>query len=152
MGRQPILLSPRKQEQRAQRLHKACSPSWRDACRFYKRGQQSTILPGRVPGWTFSTSGKVLAEGDKIRTRRLFPRAIPQPDALLHGCERGRESRPIRAFLFGSLKPGLKPLAEHLARAVISSTCWSTSRPDGLKSWRRLSSYIYERPNWKLQD
>jgi len=55
-----------------------------------------------------------------------------------------------RGFLFGSLNPDVKPLAEHLGEATKMIDLMVDQAPDGLEVLRGSSSYIYD-GNWKLQ-
>jgi benzoate/toluate 1,2-dioxygenase alpha subunit len=67
-----------------------------------------------------------------------------------HDLKKVARFEAYRGFLFGSLNPDVKPLAEHLGEAARFIDMMVDQAPDGLEVLRGSSSYIYD-GNWKLQ-
>jgi benzoate/toluate 1,2-dioxygenase alpha subunit len=113
-------------------------------CR-YKRGNKSTFTCP-FHGWTFSNSGKLLKVKDADGAG--YPEQFDSEGS--HDLKKVARFESYRGFLFGSLSPDVKPLAEHLGEATKIIDMMVDQAPDGLEVLRGSSSYIYD-GNWKLQ-
>jgi benzoate/toluate 1,2-dioxygenase alpha subunit len=113
-------------------------------CR-YKRGNKSTFTCP-FHGWTFGNSGKLLKVKDPDGAG--YPEQFHKEGS--HDLKKVARFEAYRGFLFGSLNPDVKPLAEHLGEAVKIIDMMVDQAPDGLEVLRGSSSYIYD-GNWKLQ-
>jgi benzoate/toluate 1,2-dioxygenase alpha subunit len=143
MGRQPIFIT-RGKDNELNAFINACSHRGAMLCR-YKRGSKSTFTCP-FHGWTFSNSGKLLKVKD--------PEGAGYPEQFhkegSHDLKKVARFESYRGFLFGSLNPDVKPLAEHLGEAAKFIDMMVDQAPDGLEVLRGSSSYIYD-GNWKLQ-
>jgi benzoate/toluate 1,2-dioxygenase alpha subunit len=143
MGRQPIFIT-RGKDNELNAFVNACSHRGAMLCR-YKRGSKSTFTCP-FHGWTFSNSGKLLKVKD--------PEGAGYPEQFhkegSHDLKKVARFESYRGFLFGSLNPDAKPLAEHLSEATKIIDIMVDQAPDGLEVLRGSSSYIYD-GNWKLQ-
>jgi len=143
MGRQPIFIA-RSKDNELNAFINACSHRGAMLCR-YKRGSKSTFTCP-FHGWTFSNSGKLLKVKD--------PEGAGYPEQFhkegSHDLKKVARFESYRGFLFGSLNPDVKPLAEHLGEAAKFIDMMVDQAPDGLEVLRGSSSYIYD-GNWKLQ-
>jgi benzoate/toluate 1,2-dioxygenase alpha subunit len=113
-------------------------------CR-YKRGNKSTFTCP-FHGWTFGNSGKLLKVKDPDGAG--YPKQFNSQGS--HDLKKVARFEAYRGFLFGSLNPDVKPLAEHLGEATKMIDLMVDQAPDGLEVLRGSSSYIYD-GNWKLQ-
>jgi len=143
IGSQPIVISRDKTGQ----LHcflNACSHRGAMVCR-HKRGNKSTYTCP-FHGWTFSNTGKLLKAKD--------PEGAGYPECFnkngSHDLTKVARFENYRGFLFGSLNPDVKPLAEHLGESAKIIDLIVDQSPEGLEVLRGNSSYIYD-GNWKLQ-
>jgi benzoate/toluate 1,2-dioxygenase alpha subunit len=143
MGTQPIFIA-RGRDNELNAFINACSHRGAMLCR-YKRGNKSTFTCP-FHGWTFSNSGKLLKVKD--------PNGAGYPEQFdnegSHDLKKVARFEAYRGFLFGSLNPDVKPLAEHLGEAAKFIDMMVDQAPDGLEVLRGSSSYIYD-GNWKLQ-
>jgi benzoate/toluate 1,2-dioxygenase alpha subunit len=143
MGRQPIFIA-RSKDNELNAFINACSHRGAMLCR-YKRGSKST-LTCPFHGWTFSNSGKLLKVKDPDGAG--YPEQFHNEGS--HVLKKVARFEAYRGFLFGSLNPDVKPLAEHLGEAAKFIDMMVDQAPDGLEVLRGSSSYIYD-GNWKLQ-
>jgi benzoate/toluate 1,2-dioxygenase subunit alpha len=143
MGRQPIFITRNKDDELNAFIN-ACSHRGAMLCR-YKRGNKSTFTCP-FHGWTFSNAGKLLKVKDPDGAG--YPRQFHKDGS--HDLKRVARFESYRGFLFGSLDPDVKPLAEHLGEAAKFIDMMVDQVPDGLEVLRGSSSYIYD-GNWKLQ-
>jgi benzoate/toluate 1,2-dioxygenase alpha subunit len=143
IGRQPIFIA-RNKDNEVNAFINACSHRGSMICR-HKRGNKATFTCP-FHGWTFSNSGQLLKVKD--------PDGAGYPEQF--HVEGSRDLKKVarfeayRGFLFGSLNPGVKPLAEHLGETTKIVDMMVDQAPDGLEVLRGSSSYIYD-GNWKLQ-
>jgi benzoate/toluate 1,2-dioxygenase alpha subunit len=143
MGRQPIFLA-RNKDNELNAFINACSHRGAMLCR-YKRGNKSTFTCP-FHGWTFSNSGRLLKVKDPDGAG--YPEQFHKEGS--HDLKKVARFEAYRGFLFGSLNPDVKPLAEHLGEAAKFIDMMVDQAPDGLEVLRGSSSYIYD-GNWKLQ-
>jgi benzoate/toluate 1,2-dioxygenase alpha subunit len=143
MGRQPIFIA-RSKGNELNAFINACSHRGAMLCR-YKRGSKSTFTCP-FHGWTFSNSGKLLKVKDPDGAG--YPEQFHKEGS--HDLKKVARFEAYRGFLFGSLNPDVKPLAEHLGEAAKFIDMMVDQAPDGLEVLRGSSSYIYD-GNWKLQ-
>jgi benzoate/toluate 1,2-dioxygenase alpha subunit len=143
VGRQPIFIT-RNKDNEVHAFINACSHRGSMICR-HKRGNKATFTCP-FHGWTFSNSGRLLKVKD--------PDGAGYPDRFntegSHDLAKIARFESYRGFLFGSLNPDVKPLAEHLGEATKIIALMVDQAPDGLEVLRGASSYIYD-GNWKLQ-
>jgi benzoate/toluate 1,2-dioxygenase alpha subunit len=143
IGRQPIFLARNKDDE-INAFINACSHRGSMICR-HKRGTKATFTCP-FHGWTFSNSGRLLKVKD--------PDGAGYPEQFhvegSHDLKKIARFEAYRGFLFGSLNPDVKPLAEHLGEATKMIDLMVDQAPDGLEVLRGSSSYIYD-GNWKLQ-
>lgn len=142
MGRQPIVIARNRDEQ-LNAFVNACSHRGAMLCR-HKRGSKATYTCP-FHGWTFNNSGRLLKVKD--------PEGAGYPEQF--NTEGSHDLRKVRlesyrGFLFGSLNPDVKPLAEHLGEAAKIIDMMVDQAPDGLEVVRGSSTYYYD-GNWKLQ-
>ena len=143
IGRQPIFIA-RSKDNRLNAFINACSHRGAMLCR-YKRGNKSTFTCP-FHGWTFGNSGKLLKVKDPDGAG--YPEQFHSQGS--HDLKKVARFEAYRGFLFGSLNPDVKPLAEHLGEATKMIDLMVDQAPDGLEVLRGSSSYIYD-GNWKLQ-
>jgi benzoate/toluate 1,2-dioxygenase alpha subunit len=143
MGRQPIFIA-RSKDNELNAFINACSHRGAMLCR-YKRGSKSTFTCP-FHGWTFNNSGKLLKVKDPDGAG--YPEQFHKEGS--HDLKKVARFESYRGFLFGSLNPDVKPLAEHLGEAAKFIDMMVDQAPDGLEVLRGSSSYIYD-GNWKLQ-
>jgi benzoate/toluate 1,2-dioxygenase alpha subunit len=143
MGRQPIFIA-RNKDNELNAFINACSHRGAMLCR-YKRGNKSTFTCP-FHGWTFSNSGRLLKVKDPDGAG--YPEQFHKEGS--HDLKKVARFEAYRGFLFGSLNPDVKPLAEHLGEAAKFIDMMVDQAPDGLEVLRGSSSYIYD-GNWKLQ-
>jgi benzoate/toluate 1,2-dioxygenase subunit alpha len=143
MGRQPIFVA-RSKDNELNAFINACSHRGAMLCR-YKRGSKSTFTCP-FHGWTFSNSGKLLKVKDPDGAG--YPGQFHKEGS--HDLKKVARFEAYRGFLFGTLNPDVKPLAEHLGEATKIIDMMVDQTPDGLEVLRGSSSYIYD-GNWKLQ-
>ena len=142
MGRQPIFIARNKAGELNAFLN-ACSHRGAMLCRHKSGNRASYTCP--FHGWTFNNSGKLLKVKD--------PSAAGYPQGF--NCEGSHDLTKVarfesyRGFLFGSLNPEVKSLAEHLGESAKIIDMIVDQSADGLEVLRGSSSYIYE-GNWKL--
>jgi len=142
MGRQPIFIARNKAGELNAFLN-ACSHRGAMLCRHKTGNRASYTCP--FHGWTFNNSGKLLKVKD--------PAAAGYPEGF--NCEGSHDLSKVarfesyRGFLFGSLNPDVKSLAEHLGESAKIIDMIVDQSADGLEVLRGSSSYIYE-GNWKL--
>ena len=142
MGRQPIFIARNKAGELNAFLN-ACSHRGAMLCRHKTGNRASYTCP--FHGWTFNNSGKLLKVKD--------PGAAGYPEGF--NCEGSHDLTKVarfesyRGFLFGSLNPDVKSLAEHLGESAKIIDMIVDQSADGLEVLRGASSYIYE-GNWKL--
>ena len=142
MGRQPIFIARNKAGELNAFLN-ACSHRGAMLCRHKTGNRASYTCP--FHGWTFNNSGKLLKVKD--------PGAAGYPEGF--NCEGSHDLTKVarfesyRGFLFGSLNPDVKSLAEHLGESAKIIDMIVDQSADGLEVLRGSSSYIYE-GNWKL--
>jgi benzoate/toluate 1,2-dioxygenase alpha subunit len=143
IGRQPIFIARNKNNELNAFIN-ACSHRGAMLCRF-KRANKATFTC-TFHGWTFNNSGKLLKVKDPEGAG--YPEQFSREGA--HDLQRVAKFESYRGFLFGSLNPDVKPLAEHLGEAAKMIDMVVDQSPDGLEVLRGSSSYIYD-GNWKLQ-
>jgi len=143
IGRQPIFIA-RSKDNQLNAFINACSHRGAMLCR-YKRGNKSTFTCP-FHGWTFGNSGKLLKVKDPDGAG--YPKQFNSQGS--HDLKKVARFEAYRGFLFGSLNPDVKPLAEHLGEATMMIDLMVDQAPDGLEVLRGSSSYIYD-GNWKLQ-
>jgi benzoate/toluate 1,2-dioxygenase alpha subunit len=143
MGRQPIFIA-RSKDNALNAFINACSHRGAMLCR-YKRGNKSTFTCP-FHGWTFGNSGKLLKVKDPDGAG--YPEQFDNEGS--HDLKKVARFESYRGFLFGSLYPDVKPLAEHLGEATKIIDMMVDQAPGGLEVLRGSSSYIYD-GNWKLQ-
>lgn len=142
IGRQPIFIARNKAGELNAFLN-ACSHRGAMLCRHKTGNRASYTCP--FHGWTFNNSGKLLKVKD--------PSAAGYPEGF--NCEGSHDLTKVarfesyRGFLFGSLNPDVKSLAEHLGESAKIIDMIVDQSADGLEVLRGASSYIYE-GNWKL--
>jgi len=143
IGRQPIVIT----RDMAGELHvmtNACAHRGAMLCRR-KHGNKGSFTCS-FHGWTFSNSGKLL----KVKDGKYgdYPASFNTEGS--HDLTGIARFENYRGFLFGSLRPDVLPLTDHLggAKDVIDQIV--DACPDGIEVLRGNSSYIYE-GNWKLQ-
>ncbi|MFO6137738.1 hypothetical protein ACLBVR_38545, partial [Pseudomonas aeruginosa] len=71
------------------------------------------------------------------------PRCVSQPGAPPN-LTRVARFESYRGFLFGSLNPDVRPLAEHLGESAKIIDMIVDQSPEGLEVLRGSSSYVYE--------
>jgi benzoate/toluate 1,2-dioxygenase alpha subunit len=111
IGRQPVVITRDKQG-RLNALLNACSHRGAMLCR--RKRDNRTTLTCPFHGWTFSNNGKLL----KVKDQRDagYPEQFNTDGS--HDLTRVARFESYRGFLFGSLNPEVKPLAEHLGEAT----------------------------------
>ncbi|MBB5159800.1 benzoate 1,2-dioxygenase large subunit [Saccharopolyspora phatthalungensis] len=143
IGRQPVVITRDKQGQ-LNALLNACSHRGAMLCR--RKRDNRTTLTCPFHGWTFSNNGKLLKVKD--------PRDAGYPEqfntAGSHDLTRVARFESYRGFLFGSLNPDVKPLAEHLGEAAKIIDMVVDQSTEGLEVLRGASTYVFD-GNWKLQ-
>ncbi|HEY4548095.1 MAG TPA: benzoate 1,2-dioxygenase large subunit [Pedomonas sp.] len=143
MGRQPIFIA-RDKNGELNAFINACSHRGAMLCR-HKRGRKATYTCP-FHGWTFSNSGKLLKVKD--------PQGAGYPEQFnadgSHDLKKVARFENYRGFLFGSLNPDVKPLAEFLGEAAKIIDMIVDQAPDGLGVLRGSSTYVFD-GNWKLQ-
>ena len=143
IGRQPIFIARNKKNELNAFIN-ACSHRGAVLCRF-KRANKATFTC-TFHGWTFNNSGKLLKVKDPEGAG--YPEQFSREGA--HDLQKIAKFESYRGFLFGSLNPDVKPLAQHLGEAAKMIDMVVDQSPDGLEVLRGSSSYIYD-GNWKLQ-
>ncbi|HEX2941137.1 MAG TPA: benzoate 1,2-dioxygenase large subunit [Rhodopila sp.] len=143
IGRQPIFIA-RSKTGELNAFINACSHRGAMLCRHKRGNKPSYTCP--FHGWTFSNSGKLLAVKE--------PRGAEYPDSFnkngSHDLTKVARFESYRGFLFGSLKPDVLPLQQHLGEAAKIIDMIVDQSPDGLEVLRGSSTYVYD-GNWKLQ-
>lgn len=143
IGRQPIIISRDKQGG-LNALINACSHRGAMLCR--RKTDNRTTFTCPFHGWTFNNTGKLLKVKD--------PRDAGYPEQFnkegSHDLTKVARFESYRGFLFGSINPDVKPLAEHLGESTKIIDMIVDQSPDGLEVLRGASSYTYD-GNWKLQ-
>ena len=136
IGRQPIFIARNKAGELNAFLN-ACSHRGAMLCRHKTGNRASYTCP--FHGWTFNNSGKLLKVKD--------PSAAGYPEGF--NCEGSHDLTKVarfesyRGFLFGSLNPDVKSLAEHLGESAKIIDMIVDQSADGLEVLRGASSYIY---------
>ena len=143
IGRQPILIA-RDRDGKLNAFINACSHRGAMLCR-HKRGSKSTYTCP-FHGWTFSNTGKLMKVKDPEGAG--YPQTFNKNSS--HDLTKVARFESYRGFLFGSLNPDVKPLAEHLGEAAKMIDLIVDQSPDGLEVLRGSSTYVYD-GNWKLQ-
>jgi benzoate/toluate 1,2-dioxygenase subunit alpha len=122
----------------------ACAHRGATLCRRKHGNKGSFTCP--FHGWTFANTGKLL----KVKDGKTgdYPAAFNTQGS--HDLTRLARFESYRGFLFGSLKPDVPSLEEHLGatRTIIDQIV--DAAPQGLEVLRGNSSYVYN-GNWKLQ-
>lgn len=143
MGRQPIIIA-RNRDLQLHAFINACSHRGAMLCR-HKRGSRATYTCP-FHGWTFNNSGTLMKVKD--------PEGAGYPEQFKskgsHDLKKVARFESYRGFLFGSLNPDVKPLAEHLGEAAKIIDMMVDQAPDGLEVLRGSSTYVFD-GNWKLQ-
>ncbi|MBG5755571.1 benzoate 1,2-dioxygenase large subunit [Pseudomonas aeruginosa] len=142
IGRQPIVIA-RNRDGQLNAFINACSHRGAMLCR-HKSGNRSTYTCP-FHGWTFSNSGKLLKVKDPAGAG--YPQGFNCEGS--HDLARVARFESYRGFLFGSLNPDVRPLAEHLGESAKIIDMIVDQSPQGLEVLRGSSSYVYE-GNWKL--
>lgn len=143
IGRQPILIA-RDRDGQLNAFINACSHRGAMLCR-HKRGNKSTYTCP-FHGWTFSNTGKLMKVKDPDGAG--YPENFNKNHS--HDLTKVARFESYRGFLFGSLNPDVKPLAEHLGEAAKMIDLIVDQSPEGLEVLRGSSTYVYD-GNWKLQ-
>jgi len=143
MGRQPIFIARNRQGE-LNAFVNACSHRGAMLCR-HKRGHKSTYTCP-FHGWTFNNSGKLLQVKDPVGAG--CPEGFNKGGS--HDLTKVARFESYRGFLFGSLNPDVKPLAEHLGEAAKIIDLIVDQSPEGLEVLRGSSTYVFD-GNWKLQ-
>ena len=143
MGRQPVFIARNRQGELNAFIN-ACSHRGAMICRHKRDNKATFTCP--FHGWTFNNNGKLLKVKD--------PDGAGYPEQFntdgSHDLTRVARFENYRGFLFGSLNPDVKPLAEHLGEATKIIDLIVDQSPDGLEVLRGSSTYVYD-GNWKLQ-
>jgi benzoate/toluate 1,2-dioxygenase alpha subunit len=143
IGRQPIIISRDKQGE-LNALINACSHRGAMLCR--RKTDNRTTFTCPFHGWTFNNTGKLLKVKD--------PRDAGYPEQFnkegSHDLTKVARFESYRGFLFGSINPDVKPLAEHLGESTKIIDMIVDQSDDGLEVLRGASTYTYD-GNWKLQ-
>lgn len=142
MGRQPVFIT-RNKDGVLNAFINACSHRGAMLCR-HKRGNKSSYTCP-FHGWTFNNSGKLLKVKDPAGAG--YPTSFNCEGS--HNLTKVARFESYRGFLFGSLRPDVVPLIEHLGESAKIIDMIVDQSPDGLEVLRGSSSYIYE-GNWKL--
>ncbi|KAF1023886.1 MAG: 2-halobenzoate 1,2-dioxygenase large subunit [Paracidovorax wautersii] len=143
IGRQPVVITRAKDGQ----LHaviNACAHRGAMLCRRKHGNKGSFTCP--FHGWTFNNTGKLLKVKDEKTTQ--YPVQFAQNGS--HDLRKVARFESYKGFLFGSLNPHVKPLAEHLGASTVIIDQIVDQAPNGIEVLRGNSSYIYD-GNWKLQ-
>ena len=143
MGRQPVFIARNRQGELNAFIN-ACSHRGAMICRHKRDNKATFTCP--FHGWTFNNNGKLLKVKD--------PDGAGYPEQFntdgSHDLTRVARFENYRGFLFGSLNPDVKPLAEHLGEATKIIDMIVDQSPQGLEVLRGASTYVYD-GNWKLQ-
>ena len=143
MGRQPVFIARNRQGELNAFIN-ACSHRGAMICRHKRDNKATFTCP--FHGWTFNNNGKLLKVKD--------PDGAGYPEQFntdgSHDLTRVARFENYRGFLFGSLNPDVKPLAEHLGEATKIIDMIVDQSPQGLEVLRGSSTYVYD-GNWKLQ-
>ncbi|GJD47739.1 2-halobenzoate 1,2-dioxygenase large subunit [Methylobacterium crusticola] len=143
MGRQPVVITRNRAGELGAFIN-ACSHRGAMICR-HKRGNKSTFTCP-FHGWTFNNGGKLLKVKDPDGAG--YPESFNRDGS--HDLTRVARFESYRGFLFGSLNPDVKPLAEHLGEATKIIDMIVDQSPEGLEVLRGNSTYVFD-GNWKLQ-
>lgn len=143
MGRQPVFIARNRQGELNAFIN-ACSHRGAMICRHKRDNKATFTCP--FHGWTFNNNGKLLKVKD--------PDGAGYPEQFntegSHDLTRVARFESYRGFLFGSLNPDVKPLAEHLGESTKIIDMIVDQSPQGLEVLRGSSTYVYD-GNWKLQ-
>lgn len=143
IGRQPVVIT-RGKEGELNCLINACSHRGAMLCR--RKTDNRTTFTCPFHGWTFRNNGKLLKVKD--------PRDAGYPEQFnkdgSHDLTKVARFESYRGFLFGSINPDVKPLAEHLGDTTKMIDMLVDQSPEGLEVLRGSSTYTYD-GNWKLQ-
>ena len=143
MGRQPVFIA-RNRNGELNAFINACSHRGAMICR-HKRDNKSTFTCP-FHGWTFNNNGKLLKVKDPDGAG--YPETFDKEGS--HDLTRVARFESYRGFLFGSLNPDVKSLAEHLGESTKIIDMIVDQSPQGLEVLRGSSTYVYD-GNWKLQ-
>lgn len=143
IGRQPVVIT-RGKDGNLNAVINACAHRGAMLCRRKHGNKGSFTCP--FHGWTFSNTGKLLKVKDEKTTE--YPPQFGENGS--HDLKKVARFESYKGFLFGSLNPDVKPLAEHLGDTRVIIDQIVDQAPDGLEVLRGNSSYIYD-GNWKLQ-
>ncbi|WP_278069458.1 Rieske 2Fe-2S domain-containing protein [Brevundimonas sanguinis] len=143
IGRQPVVVT----RDKGGELHaviNACAHRGATLCRRKHGNKGSFTCP--FHGWTFSNTGKLL----KVKDGKTgdYPESFNTDGS--HDLTRVARFENYRGFLFGSVNPDVKPLAEHLGSTRVIIDQIVDQAADGLEVLRGSSTYVYD-GNWKLQ-
>ncbi len=144
IGRQSIVIA-RNRDGQLNAFINACSHRGAMLCRHKSGNRSSYTCP--FHGWTFNNSGKLLKVKDPAEAG--YPQGFNCEGS--HDLTRVARFESYRGFLFGSLNPDVRPLAEHLGESAKIIDMIVDQSPEGLEVLRGSSSYVYE-GNWKLQN
>lgn len=142
IGRQSIVIA-RNRDGQLNAFINACSHRGAMLCRHKSGNRSSYTCP--FHGWTFDNSGKLLKVKDPAEAG--YPQGFNCEGS--HDLTRVARFESYRGFLFGSLNPDVRPLAEHLGESAKIIDMIVDQSPEGLEVLRGSSSYVYE-GNWKL--
>ncbi|MDY7700561.1 Rieske 2Fe-2S domain-containing protein, partial [Pseudomonas aeruginosa] len=142
IGRQSIVIA-RNRDGQLNAFINACSHRGAMLCRHKSGNRSSYTCP--FHGWTFNNSGKLLKVKDPAEAG--YPQGFNCKGS--HDLTRVARFESYRGFLFGSLNPDVRPLAEHLGESAKIIDMIVDQSPEGLEVLRGSSSYVYE-GNWKL--
>ena len=142
IGRQSIVIA-RNRDGQLNAFINACSHRGAMLCRHKSGNRSSYTCP--FHGWTFNNSGKLLKVKDPAEAG--YPQGFNCEGS--HDLTRVARFESYRGFLFGSLNPDVRPLAEHLGESAKIIDMIVDQSPEGLEVLRGSSSYVYE-GNWKL--
>ena len=142
IGRQSIVIA-RNRDGQLNAFINACSHRGAMLCRHKSGNRSSYTCP--FHGWTFNNSGKLLKVKDPAEAG--YPQGFNCEGS--HDLTRVARFESYRGFLFGSLNPDVRPLAEHLGESAKIIDMIVDQSPEGLEVLRGSSSYVYD-GNWKL--
>ena len=112
IGRQPVVIT-RSKDGKLNALANTCTHRGAILCRHKKGNKSSFTCP--FHGWTFNNAGKLLKVKDN-GPEAGYPASF--------NCEGSHDMKKLgafesyRGFLFGSVNPDVRPLAEHLGEAA----------------------------------
>lgn len=142
IGRTSVILS-RGKDGEINCVVNACAHRGAKLCRRKRGNQPLFVCP--FHGWSFKTDGSLLRAKDA--STGAYPDSFNHEGS--HDLTRVRVES-YRGFVFGSLNPDVKPLADHLGEAKVIIDQIVDQAPEGLEVLTGNSSYTFN-GNWKMQ-